>query len=409
MGKGTPMANFDLMRELQTENGSKLVLLVMDGLGGAPLQADGPTELEAAATPTLDNLARDGVLGQTIPIRRGITPGSGPAHLALFGYDPLEFQVGRGVLEATGVGLEVGDGDLAARGNFCTLDGDGNIIDRRAGRIPTEEARPIVDRLASIEIPGLKIQLRHVKEYRFALVMQGPGLQHEIEDTDPQKTGVPPLPARAMTKTSEPAAALVQTWIEAATEILRVEPKANGVTLRGFSTDPRLPKFPEIYGLRSACVAVYPMYRGVSRLVGMQILDFDGETPEDQFSTVTENWDNFDFFFIHIKKTDSRGEDGDFEAKAKVIESVDAALEILLNMHPDAIAITGDHSTPASMRTHSWHPVPLLLWSPRNMRPDLQTRFGERMCEVGGLGTLPATDVMPIMMAHAGRLQKFGA
>ncbi len=403
------MANFDLMRELQTENGSKLVLLVMDGLGGAPLQADGPTELEAAATPTLDNLARDGVLGQTIPIRRGITPGSGPAHLALFGYDPLEFQVGRGVLEATGVGLEVGDGDLAARGNFCTLDGDGNIIDRRAGRIPTDEARPIVDRLASIEIPGLKIQLRHVKEYRFALVMQGPGLQHEIEDTDPQKTGVPPLPARAMTKTSEPAAALVQTWIEAATEILRVEPKANGVTLRGFSTDPRLPKFPEIYGLRSACVAVYPMYRGVSRLVGMQILDFDGETPEDQFSTVTENWDNFDFFFIHIKKTDSRGEDGDFEAKAKVIESVDAALEILLNMHPDAIAITGDHSTPASMRTHSWHPVPLLLWSPRNMRPDLQTRFGERMCEVGGLGTLPATDVMPIMMAHAGRLQKFGA
>ncbi len=403
------MANFDLMRELQTENGSKLVLLVMDGLGGAPLQADGPTELEAAATPTLDNLARDGVLGQTIPIRRGITPGSGPAHLALFGYDPLEFQVGRGVLEATGVGLEVGDGDLAARGNFCTLDGDGNIIDRRAGRIPTDEARPIVDRLASIEIPGLKIQLRHVKEYRFALVMQGPGLQHEIEDTDPQKTGVPPLPARAMTKTSEPAAALVQTWIEAATEILRVEPKANGVTLRGFSTDPRLPKFPEIYGLRSACVAVYPMYRGVSRLVGMQILDFDGETPEDQFSTATENWDNFDFFFIHIKKTDSRGEDGDFEAKAKVIESVDAALEILLNMHPDAIAITGDHSTPASMRTHSWHPVPLLLWSPRNMRPDLQTRFGERMCEVGGLGTLPATDVMPIMMAHAGRLQKFGA
>jgi 2,3-bisphosphoglycerate-independent phosphoglycerate mutase len=403
------MADFDLMRELKNENGSKLVLLVMDGLGGAPIEPGGPTELEAASTPILDGLARDGVLGQTIPIRRGIIPGSGPAHLALFGYDPLEFQVGRGVLEATGVGLEVAEGDLAARGNFCTLDAGGNIIDRRAGRIPTEQAKPIVDRLASIRIPGLELKIRHVKEYRFALVMSGPDLGHEIDDTDPQKTGVPPHPVRALSKSSDHAADLVQSWVASAHEILKDESKANGVTLRGFSTDPRLPKFPEIYGLRAGCVSVYPMYRGVSRLVGMQVVDFAGESPHDQFSTVAEQWGEFDFFFVHIKKTDSRGEDGDFEGKAKVIESVDAALETLVKLDPDVIVVTGDHSTPASMRTHSWHPVPLLLWSKANMRPDIQTKFGERMCEVGGLGTLPASDVMPLMMAHAGRLQKFGA
>ncbi len=274
------MANFDLMRELQTENGSKLVLLVMDGLGGAPMQPGGPTELEAASTPALDLLARNGVLGQTIPIRRGITPGSGPAHLALFGYDPLEFEVGRGVLEATGVGLEVAEGDLAARGNFCTLDAEGNITDRRAGRIPTEQAKPIVERLASIRIPGLEVKIRHVKEYRFALVMSGADLEHEIADTDPQKTGVPPLPVRALSKGSERAADLVQSWVAAANELLKGEAKANGVTLRGFSTDPRLPKFPEIYGLRAGCVAVYPMYRGVSRLVGMQVVNFKGDSPQ---------------------------------------------------------------------------------------------------------------------------------
>ena len=403
------MANFDLMRELKTDNGSKLVLLVMDGLGGAPKEPGGPTELEAASSPALDHLARNGVLGQTIPIRPGITPGSGPAHLALFGYDPLQFEVGRGVLEATGVGLEVAEGDLAARGNFCTLDANGNISDRRAGRIPSDEASPIVERLASIRIPDVTVKIRHVKEYRFALVMSGPDLGHEIDDTDPQKTGVPPHPARAVNKGSEHAAEIVQSWVTSAHEILQGEAKANGVTLRGFSSDPRLPKFPEIYGLRAGCIAVYPMYRGVSRLVGMQVVEFAGESPQDQFSAVAEHWGQFDFFFVHIKKTDSRGEDGDFEAKAKVIESVDAAIEHLVKLDPDVIVVTGDHSTPASMRTHSWHPVPLLLWSKENMRPDQQTKFGERMCEAGGLGTFPATDVMPLMMAHAGRLQKFGA
>jgi 2,3-bisphosphoglycerate-independent phosphoglycerate mutase len=403
------MANFDLMRELQFDNGSKIVLLIMDGLGGTPVEPGGPTELEAARTPTLDRLAAEGTLGQTIPVRPGITPGSGPAHLALFGYDPIEHEVGRGVLEATGVGLHVHEGDVAARGNFCTLDGKGKITDRRAGRIPSQEALPIVDKLAGIEIAGLEIEVKHVKEYRFALILRGDDLQADIEDTDPQRTGVAPLKAKAINNESRKAAEYVQQWVEAAQDLLVDEPKANGVTLRGFSSDPRLPKFPQIYGLRSGCIAVYPMYRGVARLVGMDTIEFKGDTPEEEFATASEHWDDYDFFFIHIKKTDSRGEDGDFNKKAEVIESVDRALDTLLNLKPDVLAVTGDHSTPSSMRTHSWHPVPFLLWAPRHMRPDHQTSFGERACQQGGLNMMPATDVMPLLMAHAGRLQKFGA
>jgi len=403
------MANFDLMRELRFENGSKIVLLIMDGLGGLPIEPGGLTELEAANTPTLDRLASEGAVGQTIPIRPGITPGSGPAHLSLFGYDPVEHQVGRGVLEATGVGLHVHEGDLAARGNFCTLDKQGKISDRRAGRIPTEEALPIVEKLSRIRIPGLEIVVKHVKEYRFALMLRGEGLHAEIEDTDPQQTGVAPLKAKALNEESKKAAGYIQQWVAAAQELLADESKANGVTLRGFSSDPRLPKFPEIYGLRSGCIAVYPMYRGVARLVGMDTIEFEGDTPEREFETAARHWDDYDFFFIHIKKTDSRGEDGDFSKKAEVIESVDRALGRLLALEPDVLAVTGDHSTPASMRTHSWHPVPFLLWAPKHVRPDHQTNFGERACELGGLGTFAASDAMPLMMAHAGRLQKFGA
>ena len=403
------MTNFDLIRELQFDNGSKIVLLIMDGLGGMPMEPGGPTELEAARTPTLDRLAAEGTIGQTIPIRPGITPGSGPAHLALFGYDPVEHEVGRGVLEATGVGLHVHEGDVAARGNFCTLDSQGKISDRRAGRIPTEEAIPIVKKLSGIKIPGLDIEVEHVKEYRFALILRGKDLHPDIEDTDPQRTGLAPLKAKALNKQSKKAAEYVQQWVEAAQKLLADEPKANGVTLRGFSSDPRLPKFPEIYGLRSGCIAVYPMYRGVARLVGMDIIEFEGDTPEEEFATAARHWDDYDFFFIHIKKTDSRGEDGDFNKKAEVIESVDRALDKLLDLKPDVLAVTGDHSTPASMRTHSWHPVPFLLWAPKHMRPDHQTEFGERACQLGGLGTMPASDVMPLLMAHAGRLQKFGA
>ncbi len=403
------MADFKLMRDLQQKNTSKIVLLIMDGLGGIPLEPGGQSALEAAKTPNLDRLTREGTLGQVVPIRPGITPGSGPAHLALFGYGPLAYEVGRGVLEATGIGMEIGIEDVAARGNFCTLDSSGNISDRRAGRISSDKAIPLVQKLDEIELPGVSIDVRHVREYRFAVVMRGADLNPEIADTDPQATGVPPLSALADKTSSENAAEHFNHWIERAGEVLSNEKKANGLTLRGFSSDPQLPQFTEIYGLRSACIAVYPMYRGVSRLVGMDVIPFDGDSPEQEFETAVNHWDAYDFFFIHIKKTDSSGEDGDIQKKAEVIEGVDKALPALLNLNPDVLAVTGDHSTPAKLKTHSWHPVPFLLWAPDTIRMDSQDTFGERSCQLGGLGTFPATDIMPLLMAHAKRLRKFGA
>ena len=400
---------FDHLPPLLRESSSKIILLVMDGLGGLPIEPGGPTELEAAHTPIMDKLAAEGVLGQVTPIRPGITPGSGPAHLALFGYDPLEYEIGRGVLESVGVGLTVGLGDIAARGNFCTLDDQGNISDRRAGRISSEEAKPLVERLKSVEVPGVTTEVRHVKEYRFAIVMRGENLHPDILDTDPQRTGVPPLPAKAHSTAAESTAALFNQWIAKAQQALSDQPKANGMTLRGFSTDPRLPNFKDSYGLNAAAISVYPMYKGVASLVGMQVINFVGEAPEDEFAALQEVWEDHDFFFIHIKKTDSKGEDGDFAGKAKIIESVDQALPQILDLQPDVLMITGDHSTPAHMKTHSWHPVPFLMWAPATARPDDQQSFGERACNHGGFGNFPSIHAMPLALAHAGRLEKFGA
>jgi 2,3-bisphosphoglycerate-independent phosphoglycerate mutase len=400
---------FDHIPPLLRDSSSKIILLVMDGLGGLPVEPGGPTELEAAETPVMDQLALEGVLGQVTPIRTGITPGSGPAHLALFGYDPIEYEIGRGVLESVGVGLEVGLGDIAARGNFCTLSEDGNIVDRRAGRVSSEEAKPLVDRLKAVEVPGVATEVRHVKEYRFAVVMRGENLNPEILDTDPQRTGVPPLTATTQTAAAEPTAELFNQWISKSKQVLSDQPKANGLTLRGFSTDPRLPTFKDSFGLKAAAISVYPMYRGVASLVGMQVIDFEGEAPEDEFSALKVAWDDYDFFFIHIKKTDSKGEDGDFVGKAKIIEGVDQALPQLLDLKPDVLMITGDHSTPARMKTHSWHPVPFLLSAPATARPDDQRSFGERACGHGGLGDFPSMNTLPLALAHAGRLEKFGA
>jgi len=403
------MANFDLIHDLLKPGTSKIVLLVVDGLGGLPRPSDNKTELEAAQTPNMDRLARQGTLGMTIPLVPGVTPGSGPAHLSLFGYDPIALPVGRGVLEAVGVGLEVGPGEVAARGNFCTLDGQGRITDRRAGRIPTEQAAPIVQRLSAIRLQGASVEVRHVREHRFALVLRGSGLDASLEDTDPQATGVPPLPVRASDPAAEHTAELVAAWASAAMGLLRQERLANGLTLRGFSTDPSLPRFPSIFGLRSGCIAVYPMYRGVAALVGMTAVDAGGESPKEEFGAAARVWSDFDFLFIHLKKPDSRGEDGDFEAKAAAIEEIDRALPFLLDLKPDVLAITGDHSTPSQMRSHSWHPVPLLLWAPMTARRDSQVSFGEGACASGQRDARKASDLMPLLLAHAGRLEKYGA
>jgi 2,3-bisphosphoglycerate-independent phosphoglycerate mutase len=402
------MANFDLMRELAQPSERRIVLLVMDGLGGLPRESDGRTELEAAHTPNLDRLARQGITGLSSPIGYGITPGSGPAHLALFGYDPIRYDVGRGVLSALGIGFDLQADDVAARGNFCTVDDQGVITDRRAGRIPSEKGAELCQLLDEIEIEGVETFVRPVKEYRFVLVLRGQGLSPHLPDTDPQQVGRRPLLATATVPEAERTAELVNEWITQARAWLADRHPANMVTLRGFAQDPALPKFDEIYKLDAAAVAVYPMYRGVARLVGMDVIPVEHPISHE-FQTVVDNWDRHDFFFVHVKYTDSRGEDGDFEAKKAVIEEVDEALPILLDVKPDVLVVTGDHSTPSQLKSHSWHPVPTLFWAPGTVRPDAATAFGETECSRGGLGVFPATELLPLALAYAQRLAKYGA
>ena len=400
---------YDYLPPLLLSNRSKIVLLILDGLGGLPIFPGGMTELETARTPNLDRLAAEGSLGGSIPVRMGITPGSGPAHLALFGYDPIRYDIGRGVLEAVGVGVEVNKGDVAARGNFCTLDENGLITDRRAGRISTEAAASAIAKLQSIRLEGVSLEIKQVREYRFAVVMRGESLDPSLNDTDPQVTGKAPLRVEAETVAAERTAQLFNAFVERAHFLLADEPQANGITLRGFSTEPGLPNYLESYGLKAACVAVYPMYKGVSKLVGMDVIGFSGESPSDEFTAAARVWADYDFFFIHIKKTDSMGEDGNFDGKVAVIEAVDAALPELMKLSPDVLIVTGDHSTPAKLRYHSWHPVPFLLWAPATHLQDTQTTFGERACAQGGLGTFLAQEAMKLALAHALRLNKYGA
>jgi 2,3-bisphosphoglycerate-independent phosphoglycerate mutase len=387
---------------------TRIVMLVLDGLGGLPRQPGGKTELEIARTPNLDALAVRSSLGLTIPVAPGITVGSGPGHLALFGYDPLKHEIGRGVMEALGVDFELGPDDLAARGNYCSLDVNGMIIDRRAGRIPTELNRKLSGLLSVLSLDEGQVFILPVKEHRFAFILRAEGLGASLSETDPQKNGVPPLPVQALDPGSIKAARLVNQFLAAAQQALTGQLPANMVMLRGFARLPELPSFEERYGLHAAAIAVNGMYRGVARLVKMQVLDVQGVTLEAELNTLKQNWSFFDFFYLHVKKTDTLGEQGDFDGKAAAIEEVDSALPRILELNPQVLIVTGDHSSPAVLKFHSWHPVPLMLYSPL-VRPDGIAEFGERACARGSLGILSATYVMPLALANAQRLAKYGA
>ena len=397
----------DLTRELKVKNDSKIVMLVADGLGGLPVQPGGKTELETARTPNLDALAARGVLGSAIPIVPGITPGSGPGHLGLFGYDPLKYVIGRGALEATGIGFELQDGDVAIRCNFCTIDAEGKITDRRAGRIKTEESGPLAVRLRQVKIPGVEVFVEPVKEHRFVVVFRGPGLGDRVKDTDPQATGVPPLDPVAEDAASQKTVEVAKAFLAQAKQILADQPKANFHTMRGFAGKPKLPSYQEVYGLRAAAIAVYPMYKGLARLVGMDIVG-QAQTLTDQMDLLGQHWKDYDFFFLHFKYTDSTGEDGNFDGKVKRIEELDAAVPRITSLQPTVLIVTGDHSTPAYLKSHSWHAVPTLLVSDC-CRPDAQTQFGESNCVHGGLGQFEAKYLMTLALANAGRLGKYGA
>jgi 2,3-bisphosphoglycerate-independent phosphoglycerate mutase len=402
--------NPDVLTPLVLEGTSKIVLLVLDGLGDLPNPDEGGrTPLEAARTPNLDRIAPAAALGRILPVAPGITPGSGPGHLALFGYDPVATEVGRGVLEALGAGVELRQGDVAARANFCTAGKDGVVTDRRAGRIPSETCARLVARLRSeiARIEDVEILLTPGKGHRFVAVLRGPGLAGEVSDADPHHEGVPIPRAVAHTPAAEKAARIANAFVERARRVLETEHPANAALLRGFSARPHLPGYAERFKLRAAAIAAYPMYRGVAQLAGMSVLPV-GEAPADAFAAARQRWSDFDYFFVHIKGTDMAGEDGNFKAKVETIETVDQAVPALLALAPDVLCVTGDHSTPVMVRGHSWHPVPVLVHG-RWCGADASPRFHEKSARVGSLGTFASRDLMAVLLANAGRLDKFGA
>jgi len=397
----------DLTRKLHVKNDSKIVMLVADGLGGLPMRVGGKTELETANTPHLDRLASRGIQGCSIPVFPGISPGSGPGHLGLFGYDPIKYLIGRGALEATGIGFELQDGDVAIRCNFCTLDAAGNITDRRAGRIPTEQSGPLAVKLRRVKIPGVELFVEPVKEHRFVVVLRGSGLGGNVRDTDPQATGVPPLDPVAEDEASQKTAGIAREFLVQSREILSDQPRANFHTMRGFASKPDLPNYQEVYGLKAAAIAVYPMYKGLARLVGMEIVG-QAQTLDEQIDQLAQCWHEYDFFFIHFKYTDSTGEDGNFDAKVERIEQFDGIIPRVCELQPGVVIVTGDHSTPSFLRNHSWHPVPTLLVSDC-CRPDGLAEFSESSCIRGGLGQFEAKHLMTLALSNAGRMGKFGA
>jgi 2,3-bisphosphoglycerate-independent phosphoglycerate mutase len=427
------MEREELFRKISIENDKKMVLLVLDGLGGLPVK--GKTELETARTPNLDLLASESELGLSYPIAPGITPGSGPAHLSLFGYDPLRYEIGRGILEALGVGITVGKRDVAVRGNFATLE-NGLITDRRAGRIATEKNREIVtylnDKINKIE--DVEIKLTSGEEHRFVLVLTGDGLSDQLTDADPEVVGKPIMYAKAKNKTAEKTARIVNLFIDRLTAELTTFHPANTCLLRGYAQYPAIPSLPELFKLKTAAIAVYPMYKGLAQLVGMDILE-TGRTIEDEIDTLKKHYAEYDFFFVHVKKTDSYGEDGNFAGKVSVIEEFDHWLPALLELLPDVLVVTGDHSTPALLKAHSWHPNPVLLKAAfqrqmpiasrfmdavavsdpkssvrsKGQAVEVRAKFSEKTCAGGILGNFNAMDVLPMMMANALKFKKYGA
>ena len=392
------------------KDGAKIVLLVLDGLGDLPAPDQGDrTPLEAAATPHLDRLAPAAAMGRILPVAPGITPGSGPGHLALFGFDPVATEVGRGVLEALGAGLRLEAGDVAARANFCTVDASGTVTDRRAGRISSETCARLVAKLKAAlpRIEDVEIVLEAGKGHRFVAVLRGPGLAEGVSDADPHREGLPIPAVRATAPAAEKTARIVNALVAEARRILAGESPANGTLMRGISERPRFRGFAERFHVRAAAVAAYPMYRGVAQLAGMEILA-TGETIADEFATVRASWDRFDFFFVHFKATDMAGEDGNFDAKVRAIEEVDRALPALMQAAPFVLCVTGDHSTPVPMRGHSWHPVPVMIVAPHCGR-DGHERFHERSARGGSLGVFESRHLMSLLLANAGRLDKFGA
>ena len=400
------MIDLEVILDCCVSTPSKIVMLVVDGLGGLPHPDTGTSELEQAHIPNLDAMARESACGLTTPVLPGVTPGSGPGHLALFGYDPLKYMIGRGALEALGIDVALHPGDVAARGNFCTVDTDGFLVDRRAGRIATELCASLCQRLDRIQLEGVQLDVYPVQDYRFVLRLKGEGLSEALSETDPQQVGLPPLSVEPMVPEAQHTAKLVNDFVARAKQLLAEEDRANMVLLRGFAQLPTLPPMGRVYRLDPVGIAAYPMYRGLATVAGMKVIP-TGSTFADEVETLQQNFHSHDFFFIHYKPADAAGEDGDFEAKVKRLEELDPFIPLIRELAPDVLVVAGDHATPAIMAGHSWHPVPLMIHSALT-RGEGVANFSERSCGQGSIGRIPATQIMLLALAHAGKLSKFG-
>ncbi|MFQ5946593.1 MAG: 2,3-bisphosphoglycerate-independent phosphoglycerate mutase [Anaerolineae bacterium] len=394
---------------LAVEAATKIVFVVIDGLGGMEAEGRTGTELQVARTPNLDQLAEEGICGVLDPVAPGVAPGSGPAHLALFGYDPVRWSIGRGVLSALGIDFELQESDVAARANFATLDAEGRVVDRRAGRIDTETGAALCRQVLDGYVPpeGGEVFFEPVRQYRAALVLRGEGLDPSVSDTDPQQTGVPPRPCRPLKSAAEETADRVNHFLAHAQHALRTEPAAQVVLLRGFAQHRTFPTFEERYLLDALAIANYPMYRGLARLLGMRLHPITSDL-RSEFDALGESLSAHEFLFLHVKEADSRGEDGDFDGKVAVLEEVDGLIPLVVELAPDVLVVTGDHSTPAALRRHTWHPVPVLLRAD-TARSDRVGRFEESSCLQGEIGRMPMAQLMSLALAHAERLAKFGA
>lgn len=405
------MISADYTRDLfLTDGDARIVMLVIDGLGGLPHPDTGRSELETAMLPNLDALCARGSTGLISPLGPGFTPGSGPAHLALFGYDPWTTTIGRGALSGLGLGLDFQPGDVAARLNFCTVDDDGRVTDRRAGRIPTEVCVELCTMLKSVSISGVEVTVAPEMEYRAAAIFRGEGLGDGVTDSDPQVTDQPPLPLQAATAADKRMVEVADEFLEQAGRILAGQSPANMVLIRGFGRYPELPSMQDVYGLTPVGIAGYPMYRGIASVVGMDTPETDWDV-DAELDLLQRRWrENAaeDFFYVHVKKTDSAGEDGDFDKKVHLLEEVDARIPRILELEPEVLVVTGDHSTPSVMGSHSWHPVPTVIASDRGI-PLPGGQLTERSCAAGTLGQIPSSALMALVLAHAGRLAKFGA